>query len=107
MTKRRRHDPRLHEKMHDPLQAAKRQTPGFNRLWLKAGASMTLTQRIGYTIFSLAYFACGLYLLDPLMSNWRSSGADSIVFTVLFGLASLFFLVFGILGLRNVLGFKR
>jgi hypothetical protein len=41
------------------------------------------------------------------MSNWRSSGADSIVFTVLFGLATLFFLVFGILGLRNVLRFKR
>jgi hypothetical protein len=54
-----------HRSGNDPLQAAKRQTPGFNRLWLKAGASMTLTQRIGYTIFSLAYFACGLYLLDP------------------------------------------
>jgi hypothetical protein len=52
-------------------------------------------------------FCLRLVPARPLMSNWRSSGADSIVFTVLFGLATLFFLVFGILGLRNVLRFKR
>jgi hypothetical protein len=48
-----------------------------------------------------------LYLLNPLMINLRSSGADSLVFTVLFGFASLYFLAFGALGLRNVLRFKR
>jgi hypothetical protein len=109
MSKRRPDDHKMVEQRsgYDPLQAAKRQTPGFNRLWLKAGESMTLPQRIGYTIFSLAYFACGLYLLNPLMINLRSSGADSLVFTVLFGFASLYFLAFGALGLRNVLRFKR
>src|SRR5271156_4546134 len=105
MNKRRPDANRQHDKMreqrsgYDPLQAAKRQAPDFNRLWLKAGGAMTLRQRIGYTIFSLAFFACGLFLLNPVMINLRSSGADAKVFAVLFGLASLFFLVFGALGL--------
>jgi hypothetical protein len=113
MTKRSPDDNQLQCKTHeqrseyDPLQAAERQTHSFNRSWLKNGESMTLTQRLGHTMFSLLYFGIGLYLLQPMMINFRSSGAISVVFTALFGLASLFFLVFGILGLRNVLRFKR
>jgi hypothetical protein len=113
MTKKRPDDHQLQYKTHeqraeyDPLQAANRQTHSFNRSWLKDGESMTLTQRIGHTLFSLLYFGIGLYLLQPMMIDLRSSGAMSLVFTALFGVASLFFLVFGILGLRNVLRFKR
>jgi hypothetical protein len=92
---------------HDPLQAAAGQSDVFNRSWLKNGESMTLIQRVGYTIFSLFFFGAGLYLCGPTMIELRDGDPGSLFFAVLFGLASLFFLLFGILGLRNVLRFRR
>jgi hypothetical protein len=79
----------------------------FNRSWLKNGESMSLIQRIGYTIFSLLFFGAGLFLCQSAMIELRSGDENSQVFAALFALASLFFLVFGILGLRNVLRFKQ
>jgi hypothetical protein len=79
----------------------------FNRSWLKNGESMSLIQRIGYTIFSLLFFGAGLFLCQSAMIELRSGDENSQVFAALFALASLFFLVFGILRLRNVLRFKQ
>lgn len=92
---------------HDPLQAAESQSSSFNTLWLKNGESMTLIQRIGYTIFSLLFFGSGLYLCQPTMIELRGEDAMSLCFALIFALASLFFLVVGVLGLRNVLRFDR
>lgn len=92
---------------HDPLQAAAGQTDLFNRSWMKNGESMTLLQRVGYTIFSLLFFDIGLSLCQPTMIDLRGGDAMSLCFALMFALASLFFLVFGVLGLRNVLRFRR
>ena len=92
---------------HDPLQAAAGQSDLFNRSWLKNGESMTLIQRMGYTIFSLFFFAAGLYLCQSAMIELRGGDAMSMCFASIFALASLFFLVIGILGLRNVLRFRK
>jgi hypothetical protein len=64
-------------------------------------------QTPGYTIFSLLFFGIGLYLRQPTMIELRGGDAMSLVFALMFALAILFFIVFGLLGLRNVLRFKR
>jgi hypothetical protein len=96
-----------HRSGHDPLQTAAGQSDVFNRSWLKNGESMNLVQRIGYTIFSLFFFGAGLFLCQSAMIELRSGIENSLVFAALFALASFFFLVFGVLGLRNVLRFRR
>jgi hypothetical protein len=92
---------------HDPLQAAESQSNSFNTLWLKNGEAMTLTQRIGCLMFSLLFFACGLFAGQSSVIEIRGADGTSWFFGVFFALVSLFFLVFGVLGLRNVLRFKR
>jgi hypothetical protein len=47
---------------------------------------MTLTQRVGFTILSLCFFAGGLFLLQAMMVEWRSSGNDALLSAVLFGM---------------------
>ena len=37
---------------YDPLQTAHSQSGTFNQSWLKNGESLTLLQRIGYTVLS-------------------------------------------------------
>jgi len=92
---------------HDPLQAAKSQSNSVNTLWLKNGEAMTLTQRIGCLILSLVFFACGLFLGQISVIELRGGDGTSWFFGAFFALASPFFLVFGVLGLRNVLRFKQ
>lgn len=102
-------DRRIQDSLHphggfDPLQAVRGQTRTFNEAWLKNGSSLSLLQRIGYTIFSLSFTGIGLALLDPAVLCGREG---NIVFFFLFAAASLFFGLFGVLGLINVLRFER
>src|ERR1700758_354176 len=89
---------------YDPLQRAKAETHSFNTAWLKNGESLTLFQRIGFTIFSLAFFGIGLGLAKFSQLQFRDS---DLTFTLIFGASGLFFLLFGGLGLRNVLRFEN
>jgi hypothetical protein len=88
----------------DPLQAVRDQAPTFNQAWLKNGWSLTLLQRIGFTVFSLSSTGIGLGLLDPAVLCLREG---NMVFFLLFAVGSLFFGFFGVLGLINVLRFKH
>jgi hypothetical protein len=88
---------------YDPLRTARSQSNAFNRSWLKSGESMTLTQRAGHTLFSLIFIGIGLSLCRASIVEMLSGD----VMFPLFALASLFFLLFGGLGLKNVLRFRR
>jgi hypothetical protein len=87
----------------DPIQALWTQSSSFHMAWLKNGESLSTLQRSGYTIFSLLFLAIGLYLSRPAVMFAREM--DFMV--VIFAPASLGFLTFGVLGLRNALRFKR
>lgn len=87
---------------YDPLQRAATETHSFNTSWLKNGESLTVFQRIGFTVFSLAFFGMGIGLVQFFLLEIRDS---DLIFTLIFGASSLFFILFGVLGLRNVLRF--
>jgi hypothetical protein len=88
---------------YDPLQAVRTQSSAFNVAWLKNGESLSVFQRTGVTIFSLLFVGIGLYLSGFALMFLREGN----FMLLLFGVASLFFLSFGVLGLRNALRFKR
>jgi len=88
---------------HDPIHTAWTQSSIFNTAWLKNGESLNVLQRAGYTLFSLLFVAFGLYASRFAVMFAREG--DFMV--VIFGPVSIGFLVFGALGLRNVLRFKR
>jgi hypothetical protein len=87
---------------YDPLQPAWSQTGKFNAAWLKNGEHLTVLERSGYTVMSLLFVAFGLYFLRFFVLMFR--GGDW-VFTSIFGGATFFFMMIGIMGLRNVLRF--
>lgn len=88
---------------NDPLQASWSQSRTVNTAWLKNGESLSILQRIGFTLFSLLFVAIGLYLI-----RWSVvflTGGDFML--LIFVPASFGFLFFGVLGLRNVLRFRK
>ena len=96
------HHPTDPSRTYDPIQASWSQAGKFNLVWLKGGERLTVLQRSGYTAMSLLFVAFGLYLLRDFVLMFRSG---DLVFTLIFGGATLFFLTVGIMGLRNVLRF--
>jgi hypothetical protein len=92
-----------HRDSDDPLKTVREDAPAFNRAWLKAGESMPLVQRIGFTAISLFSCLIGLFMLKDSLLRFRSDDA-SFVFSGLFSVACLFF---GYIGLKNVLRFKH
>jgi hypothetical protein len=60
---------------------------------------------------SLFFFASGLYIAVDCIQIWREGistpTAETLFFLTIGTIASLFFLAFGVLGLRNVLRFKK
>jgi hypothetical protein len=89
---------------YDPIVSATRESPKVDFLWLKNGESQTLLQKVGFTILSLFWFAGGLFTATWCVAEWR----DGDLFWCLFsGCIAGFFLMFGALGLRNVLRFKE
>jgi hypothetical protein len=88
---------------HDPIQTLWTQSGSFHTAWLKNGESLSILQRAGYTAFSLLFTAIGLYLSRFAVMFAR----EGDFMTLIFGGCSLGFLVFGVLGLRNVLRFSR
>lgn len=87
----------------DPIHALWTQSGSFHTAWFKNGESLSNLQRAGYTVFSLLFTAIGLYLSRFAVMFARQGD----FMTLIFGACSLGFLVFGVLGLRNVLRFKR
>jgi len=91
------------EHRYDHLQAARTQATAFNAGWLRNGESLSVFRRIGFTIFSVLFVGLGLYLGHFALQSVR----DGDFMIVIFGPASLGFLIIGLLGLRNVLRFRR
>jgi hypothetical protein len=88
---------------NDPIQAVRTQSSSFNTAWLRNGESLSILQRTGFAIISLLFTAVGLYLVRFAVMFARQRG----FMTLIFGGFSLGFLIFGVLGLKNVLRFKR
>jgi hypothetical protein len=88
---------------HDPLQAVWKQSRVFNTAWFRGGASLSLVQRTGYTVLTLSFLGAGLYLLVDATEGFREG---DITFW-LSAVGAVFFLLVGVLGLRNVLRFTR
>jgi hypothetical protein len=79
----------------------------FNRAWLKDGEKLSWMQRIGFAVVSFIFLFIGLFIatmaLNTLLKGeLLSAGTLLAVCGIPLG---LFFLVVGILGLRNVLRF--
>jgi hypothetical protein len=95
-------------KSFDPIQAARSQAPGFNTAWLTNGEFLTILQRIGFTVVSLANFAGGLFVAREVVNlsvSASSFGVTDSFFLACGVVVSLFFLFVGCLGVRNVLRF--
>jgi hypothetical protein len=88
---------------NDPIQAVRTQSSSFNAAWLRNGESLSILQRTRFAIISLFFTAIGLYLVRFAVMFARQR--DFI--TPIFGGCSVGFLIFGVLGLKNVLRFKR
>jgi hypothetical protein len=88
---------------NDPIKAVWSQSSSFNAAWLKNGESLSILQRTGFAIFSLLFTAVGLYLVRFAVMFAKQRD----FMTLIFGGCSASFLVFGVLGLKNVLRFKR
>jgi hypothetical protein len=88
---------------YDPIQAAWANSSAVSASWLKNGASLTLIQRVGYALMSLMYLGAGIYLCVDSFESFQVRGAGFVFAAP----GSLFFLGVGLLGLRNVLRFKR
>lgn len=88
---------------NDPIQASRTQSGSFNAAWLRNGESLSILQRAGFTIFSLLFTGTGLYLVRFAVMFARQRD----FMTLIFGGCSVGFLTFGMLGLKNVLRFKR
>jgi hypothetical protein len=88
---------------NDPIQSVRTQSNSFNAAWLRNGESLSILQRTGFAIISLLFTAVGLYLVRFAVMFARQRD----FMTLIFGGCSVGFLVFGVLGLKNVLRFKR
>jgi hypothetical protein len=86
-----------------PVRRAAIDSPRFVSRWLTGGQSLTSLQRIGYGFFSISFIMAGIFCANGAKLNFQ----DSSVFMGLgFSLATLFFWLFGSIGLRNVLRFR-
>jgi hypothetical protein len=99
--------PANHDRGYDPIRALWTQSGAFHSAWLKNGESLSILQRTGYTVFSLLFVAIGLYVSQSAVLSAREGDFTGLIFGVIFGACSLGFLIFGVLGLRNILRFKR
>jgi hypothetical protein len=88
---------------YDPIEAAWSNKSAISASWLKNGASLSLIQRVGYALMSLMYLGAGIYLCVDSFESFQVRGAGFVFAAP----GSLFFLGVGLLGLRNVLRFKR
>ena len=93
----------LPRESHDPLQRVRDEAPAFNRVWMKNGESLSLVQRVGFTIFSLVFCLGGAWMLQGAVEEFHEGSFASIFFV----LGSIPLVIPGILGLRNVLRFDR
>ena len=97
-------DPGNEYRGYDPLQASVRQAQTVNFAWLKNGESLSLLQRIGFTILSLLFVAFGLFGLKICADCYRDG---DWIFFLIFLLATLFCMLVGLGGLKNVLRFPK
>ena len=94
----------MHSRSHDPLREASVDSPAFTKSWLTNGELLTPIQRVGHTVFSFAYIGAGLFTLGASIDGFKEG---DVFMPVGFGVATAFFLYFGLRGLRNVLRFRR
>jgi hypothetical protein len=94
---------------YDPIRKSWRESRTFNIAWMKSGENMTWTQRIGFAVFSFILFSSGLLVETLAINSIRNGELLSLdTLAALCGvLAGIFFLVTGLLGLRNVLRFPQ
>ena len=88
---------------YDPTRSLWSQSDSFHAAWLKNGYYLSTLQRIGFTAFSLLFVAIGLYLSRFVVMFAREGNFMLLIF----GGCSFGFLAFGVLGLKNVLQFRR
>lgn len=86
----------------DPLEKIRGESSPFNAAWFRHGEKLTLTQRIGFTVFSLAFFGVGSLIATWVVHDLLNG---ELLGAVGWLLPAIVFLVPGILGLRNVIRF--
>ena len=94
------HDYREHEYSgNDPLVKSRRESRGFNVMWLKANRKMTRLEATGFTIFGLFLTAGGLFFAQHLVGQFRNNFFIGCFMTAF----SAVFLYLGLRSLVNVL----
>lgn len=89
----------------DPIQRAATDSPHLASSWLKGGESLTPVQRVGHGLVSVAYLGGFAFFASGVKEEFESMDG-SIFMGLCFSAAGLFFLLFGAVGLRNILRFK-
>jgi hypothetical protein len=94
---------------YDPIRKSWRESNIVDAAWLKNGETLTWIQRIGFPVVSFCPFTLGLFFATTAVGYLRHGDWFSLEsMAAAIGLvAGLLFLILGILGLRNVLRFKK
>ena len=95
-----------HQHSHslDPLLNACNDSDALTTSWLKHGERMNRIQRIGHGMMSILFLLIGLSLANGSLAILADR---SYFMSILFATAAGFALVLGLMGVRNVLRFKR
>jgi hypothetical protein len=88
---------------YDPLQKARDQARAFNEGWLKDGEAMPTIQRVGYGIVSLGFIFAGIFAGTGFWEDFQSRDTTCLFW----GIAALFLVGLGVLGMKNVLRTSR
>ena|SRR5277367_3254581 len=99
---------------YDPLLNARAGSKLFNHYQLKDGASLTLIQRVGYSVLGLVFFGAGFLFLtleigsirEHLLENGFEISID-LLGSTLFAIVAACVFVLGCLVLKNVLTFSK
>jgi len=87
----------------DPIRRAWTNSPVLTRVFLKDGELLKPIQRAGIILISLFIVGSGINLFSDAVATFRSGDSGYLNS----GGPAVFLLVFGGLGLRNALRFKR
>jgi hypothetical protein len=90
-------------KRNDPVLVALTSSPSVTETFLKSGESLKPIQRAGVCVISLLIIGWGIYFAADAFDGFQAGSPRLLASCAV----SLFLIMFGTLGLRNALRFKR
>jgi hypothetical protein len=88
----------------DPVKQISTDSPRLAASWLRDGQNLTLLQRVGHGLISLAYIGAGAAATGGAKLNFQEG---TIFMALLFSSIAIFFFFFGAKGLQNIFRTKH